>query len=83
MALANADGAGNESDKSGKLIEDGSLGLPGRRRSSPSITDGVVVVGQQDAYVPDDNLDEFVDPRVKDYPVPLVAKTVGLHNDPT
>ncbi|KAG6357961.1 hypothetical protein INS49_013844 [Diaporthe citri] len=31
-------------------------------------------------YVPEDN-EEFVDPRLKDYPVPLVAKTVDLHND--
>jgi len=31
-------------------------------------------------YVPDDN-EEFIDPRLKDYPVPLVAKTVDLHND--
>ena len=31
-------------------------------------------------YVPDDS-DEFIDPRLKDYPVPLVAKTVDLHND--
>lgn len=31
-------------------------------------------------YVPDDN-EEFIDPRLKDYPVPLVAKTVALHND--
>jgi OPT family small oligopeptide transporter len=31
-------------------------------------------------YVPDDS-EEFIDPRLKDYPVPLVAKTVDLHND--
>ncbi|KAK4218481.1 oligopeptide transporter 6 [Rhypophila decipiens] len=31
-------------------------------------------------YVPDDD-EEFIDPRLKDYPVPLVAKTVDLHND--
>jgi hypothetical protein len=31
-------------------------------------------------YVPDDN-EEYIDPRLKDYPVPLVAKTVDLHND--
>ncbi|KAK7700666.1 hypothetical protein SLS64_010810 [Diaporthe eres] len=31
-------------------------------------------------YVPEDN-EEFIDPRLKDYPVPLVAKTVDLHND--
>ncbi len=30
-------------------------------------------------YVPDDS-DEFIDPRLKDYPIPLVAKTVDLHN---
>lgn len=29
-------------------------------------------------YVPDDN-DEFIDPRLKDYPIPLVAKCVDLH----
>lgn len=33
-------------------------------------------------YVPNDD-DEFIDPRLKDYPIPLVAKTVDLHNDPT
>ena len=32
--------------------------------------------------VPDDE-DEFIDPRLKNYPVPLVAKTVDLHNDDT
>ena len=31
-------------------------------------------------YVPDDS-DEFIDPRLKDYPILLVAKTVDLHND--
>ncbi|KAK3319793.1 oligopeptide transporter 6 [Cercophora scortea] len=31
-------------------------------------------------YVPADN-EEYIDPRLKDYPVPLVAKTVDLHND--
>lgn len=31
-------------------------------------------------YVPDDD-EEVIDPRLKDYPVPLVAKTVDLHND--
>ncbi len=31
-------------------------------------------------YVPDD-AEEFIDPRLKDYPIPLVAKTVDLHND--
>jgi hypothetical protein len=31
-------------------------------------------------YVPDEN-EEFIDPRLKDYPIPLVAKTVDLHND--
>jgi hypothetical protein len=27
--------------------------------------------------------DEVVDPRLKNYPIPLVAKSVGLANDPT
>lgn len=31
-------------------------------------------------YVPGDD-EEFIDPRLKNYPVPLVAKTVDLHND--
>jgi hypothetical protein len=31
-------------------------------------------------YVPDDS-EEFIDPRLADYPEPLVAKTVDLHND--
>jgi len=31
-------------------------------------------------YVPDDS-EEVIDPRLADYPVPLVAKTVDLHND--
>jgi hypothetical protein len=42
----------------------------------PSLAPGTI-------YVPDDDHDEFVDPRLKDYPVPVVAKTVSLHNDPT
>lgn len=32
--------------------------------------------------VPDEN-DEFIDPRLKNYPIPQVAKTVDLHNDDT
>lgn len=35
-----------------------------------------------DLYIPDDN-EIFIDPRLADYPIPLVAKTVDLHNDPT
>ena len=31
-------------------------------------------------YIPDET-EEFIDPRLKDYPIPLVAKTVDLHND--
>lgn len=31
-------------------------------------------------YVPRDD-EQYIDPRLKDYPVPLVAKTVDLHND--
>jgi hypothetical protein len=31
-------------------------------------------------YVPADD-EEYIDPRLKDYPIPLVAKTVDLHND--
>lgn len=39
-------------------------------------------LGENEIYVPGDD-DEVVDPRLKDYPIPLVAKTVDLHNDPT
>lgn len=31
---------------------------------------------------PTDN-DDVIDPRLKNYPIPLVAKTVDLHNDET
>ena len=34
------------------------------------------------AVVPEDE-DEYADPRLKDYPIPLVAKCVSLQNDPT
>lgn len=33
-------------------------------------------------FLPEEN-DIFIDPRLKDYPITLVAKTVDLHNDPT
>lgn len=50
--------------------------------------DGIEVASQHDSvlqdaakiYVPADD-EEFIDPRLKDYPVKLVAKTVDLHND--
>ena len=35
-----------------------------------------------EGIVPEDS-DFFIDPRLKDYPIPLVAKTVDLKNDPT
>lgn len=46
-----------------------------RRGGTDSDTDEYAKI-----YVPDDT-EEVVDPRLKDYPVPLVAKTVDLHND--
>ena len=33
-------------------------------------------------YIPNDD-EEFIDPRLSEYPIPLVAKTVDLHNDDT
>ncbi|TGO18930.1 hypothetical protein BPAE_0360g00010 [Botrytis paeoniae] len=39
-------------------------------------------ISDEKIIVPGEN-DVFIDPRLKDYPVPLVAKTVDLHNDPT
>jgi hypothetical protein len=35
-----------------------------------------------EGIVPEDE-DIFIDPRLKDYPISLVAKTVDLKNDPT
>lgn len=40
-------------------------------------------IREGEVYVPDDSLDELVHPDLKDYPVPLVARTVALNNDPT
>lgn len=39
-------------------------------------------ISEEKIFVPGEN-DVFIDPRLKDYPIPLVAKTVDLHNDPT
>ncbi|KAI9642559.1 hypothetical protein NHQ30_009364 [Ciborinia camelliae] len=39
-------------------------------------------ISDEKIFVPGEN-DAFIDPRLKDYPIPLVAKTVDLHNDPT
>lgn len=36
----------------------------------------------KERYIPSDD-EEFIDPRLSDYPIPLVAKTVDLHNDET
>lgn len=38
-------------------------------------------ISDEKVFVPGEN-DVFIDPRLKDYPIPLVAKTVDLHNDP-
>jgi hypothetical protein len=35
-----------------------------------------------EGIVPEED-DVLIDPRLKDYPIPLVAKTVDLRNDPT
>lgn len=40
------------------------------------------VIGEKE-YILDDDTDEVVDTRLKDYPVPLVARTVPLYNEPT
>jgi len=39
-------------------------------------------ISGEEIYVPDDH-DVVIDPRLKDYPIPLVARTVDLHNDHT
>lgn len=60
------------------------------KRSAGDAKDPEVNVGlPEDTDVPvskgialSDN-DEVVDPRLKDYEIPLVAKCVGLQNDPT
>lgn len=39
-------------------------------------------ISEEKIFIPGED-DVFIDPRLKDYPIPLVAKTVDLHNDPT
>ncbi|CAK7233562.1 hypothetical protein SBRCBS47491_008654 [Sporothrix bragantina] len=45
-----------------------------------SITANEIIEDAAKAYVPADD-DVVIDPRLIDYPIPLVAKTVDLHND--
>lgn len=44
--------------------------------------DGYEQVSVSDTPGPPDNDDEFIDPRLQDYPVTMVARTVHLRNDP-
>lgn len=60
--------AATDEKNMGVVEETGSLG-------SDAIIDEAAKI-----YVPDET-EEFIDPRLKDYPIPLVAKTVDLHND--
>ena len=39
-------------------------------------------ISSEKIVIPGEN-DICIDPRLKDYPIPLVARTVDLHNDPT
>ena len=39
-------------------------------------------VNSGEPFIPDDH-DDLIDPRLRGYPVPLVAKTVPLYNDPS
>lgn len=45
-----------------------------------SLSSDAIIDDAAKIYVPEDN-EEFIDPRLKNYPIPLVAKTVDLHND--
>lgn len=45
-----------------------------------SLSSDTIIDDAAKIYVPDDN-EEYIDPRLKNYPIPLVAKTVDLHND--
>lgn len=42
----------------------------------------IVDLDAAEVVIPNEDA-ELIDPRLKDYPIPLVAKTVDLHNDPT
>jgi hypothetical protein len=75
----------NPSGSSERLINPGS--------SSERLIDPGIPIGEDSSssefdedtrkiYVPNDD-EEFIDPRLNDYPIPLVAKTVDLHNDDT
>lgn len=45
-------------------------------------SDGFNDIPEDKVFIPGED-DVFIDPRLNDYPIPLVAKTVDLHNDPT
>lgn len=45
-----------------------------------SLSSDTIIDEAAKIYVPDEK-EEVIDPRLKDYPIPLVAKTVDLHND--
>lgn len=45
-----------------------------------SLSSNTIIDEATKIYVPDES-EEFIDPSLKDYPIPLVAKTVDLHND--
>ncbi|KAH6879876.1 isp4 protein [Thelonectria olida] len=59
-------------------IQDAEKNVFSAESKPPSVDMGMVA----EVHIPDD-ADEWVDPRLRDYPVPAVAKTVSLHNDPT
>ncbi|KAL8404602.1 hypothetical protein RB594_009451 [Gaeumannomyces avenae] len=75
-AAAAAAGGGDAPKKKPSMDEkhadDLEISSAGDRESTYDEADKIIV--------PDDS-DEFIDPRLKDYPVKLVAKTVSLHND--
>lgn len=62
--------------------------LPEDRSSTESIKESESFIGtstklNDDPTCASPEIDHFIDPRLRDYPIPLVAKTVDLHNDET
>lgn len=63
-------------EKTTAAFDEKNLGI----EETNSLSSDTIIDEATKIYVPDEK-EEFIDPRLKDYPIPLVAKTVDLHND--
>lgn len=60
-----------------EVVDEKNLGVV---EETGSLSSDTIIDEATKIYIPDES-EEFIDPRLKDYPIPLVAKTVDLHND--